>query len=166
MFYEFCVLFVFPLCLIYAAISDAMSFTISNRVSLVLLIGFVALVPFSGLSMQEVGMHLLVGFMVLVIGFILFAGGYLGGGDVKIISTASLWLGVELVGPFLIYIGLFGGVLALSCLHIRQTPLPQALHGQTWLLNWQCGEPAIPYGIAIGLAGLTVYPQSVWLGLV
>jgi len=46
MLYELCVLLIFPFALIYAGISDAMSFTISNKISLALFVGFVLLVPF------------------------------------------------------------------------------------------------------------------------
>ncbi len=165
MFYELCVLLIFPFCLIYAGIRDAMSFTIPNKVSLVLVAGFFLVVPFSGLSLAVIGSHILVGFLALIIGFLLFARGYLGGGDVKIIAAAALWLGSEHFGPFLIFTAIYGGLLSVIILYVRNMPLPAFLHHQTWLLDWQCGKAAVPYGIAIGLAGLSVYPQSHWLGL-
>lgn len=165
MFYELCVLLIFPFCLIFAGISDAMSFTIPNKVSLVLVVGFCLLVPFSGLSAAAIGGHVLVGFVALVMGFVLFARGYLGGGDVKIIAAAALWLGAEHVVPFLVVTAFFGGALSVFILYMRNWPLPSFLHGQRWLLSWQCGQAAVPYGIAIGLAGLAVYPQTHWLGL-
>ncbi len=165
MFYELCVLLIFPFCLIFAGITDALSFTIPNRVSLILVAGFLLLVPFSGMSLETIGTHILVGFIALMIGFVFFAQGYLGGGDVKIIAASALWLGLEQVGSFLIFTALFGGVLSLMCLYLHKTPLPKVLQGQTWLVNMQCGEAAVPYGIAIGLAGLSVYPQTHWMGL-
>lgn len=166
MFYEFCVLLIFPFALIYAGISDAMSFTISNKVSLALFIGFVLLVPFSGLSFEEIGTHVAIGFLMLLIGFVFFAFGYLGGGDAKIIAAASLWLGPEYTGMFLLFAAFYGGILSLIVLKIYNTPLPNFLANQKWLVNYQTGTAAVPYGIAIGLAGLSIYPSSHWLGLI
>ena len=165
MFYELCVLLIFPFLLIYAGITDALSFTIPNKVSLALLAGFVLLAPFSGMAMADIGAHVLVGFLTLVIGFVLFARGWLGGGDVKILAAAGLWLGPDQIGLFLLLVAAFGGALSLLCLYVRGTPLPPMLAGQRWLLNLQVGTAAVPYGVAIGLAGLAVYPSSHWLGL-
>lgn len=165
MFYELCVLLIFPFALIFAGITDAMSFTIPNRISLLLFIAFVVLVPFSDLTLAEIGSHVMVGFLMLVVGFILFARGYFGGGDAKIIAVASLWLGPEYTGMFVLFAAIYGGALSVIVLKIYQTPLPSFLANQKWLVNYQTGTAAVPYGIAIGLAGLSVYPYSHWLGL-
>lgn len=165
MFYELCVLLIFPFALIFAGISDAISFTISNKISIALFVGFMVLAPFSGLSIAEIGAHIMIGFLMLVIGFVFFARGYIGGGDAKIIAAASLWLGPELVVPFILMATVCGGFLSLLCLYLYNTPLPPVLSGQRWLLNFQTGTAAAPYGIAIGIAGLSIYPQSHWLGL-
>jgi len=165
MFYEFCVLLIFPFCLIFAGITDALSFTISNKVSLILIAGFALLVPFSGMGLADIGSHVLVGFCTLLVGIILFARGYIGGGDVKIIAVCALWLGVDHIASFLILTGFFGGLLSLLVLYIRKTPLPSLLQGQRWLINMQTGEAVVPYGIAIGISGLSIYPQTLWLGL-
>lgn len=164
--YELCVLLIFPFALIFAGISDALSFTISNRISLILLLGFVLLAPFSGLSFAEIGSHIFVGFLVLVIGFFLFARGYIGGGDAKIIAVVSLWFGPDYIAAFLLLVAIYGGVLSLVVLRVYNTPLPAFLSGQKWLINYQAGNAAVPYGIAIGLASLSIYPNTHWLGLV
>lgn len=166
MFYELCVLLIFPFALIYAGISDAMSFTISNKISLGMFVGFILLVPFSGLTLAEIGTHVVVGFLMLIVGFILFARGYFGGGDAKIIAAASLWLGPEYTGMFILFAAFYGGILSLIILKIYNTPLPSFLSGQKWLVNYQLGTAAVPYGIAIGLSGLSIYPYSHWLGLI
>ena len=166
MFYEFCVLLIFPFALIYAGVSDAMSFTISNKISLALVVGFVVLVPFSGLTLEDIGAHILVGFLMLVVGFILFARGYVGGGDAKIIAAASLWLGPDYTTMFILFACFYGGILSLVILKIYNTPLPSWLANQKWLVNYQTGTAAVPYGIAIGLSGLSIYPSSHWLGLI
>jgi len=76
-----------------------------------------------------------------------------------------LWLGPDQIGLFLLLVAAFGGALSLLCLYVRGMPLPPMLAGQRWLLNLQVGTAAVPYGVAIGLAGLAVYPSSHWLGL-
>lgn len=166
MFYELCVLLIFPFALIFAGISDAISFTISNKVSLLLLLGFVILAPFSGLSWAEIGLHILVGFSLLIVGFLLFAGGYIGGGDAKIIAAAALWLGPQYTVLFLMLATFYGGILSLIVLKIYNTPLPSFLAGQKWLVDYQAGKASVPYGIAIGVAGLSIFPQTHWLGFV
>ncbi|GAA6211128.1 prepilin peptidase [Hyphomicrobiales bacterium 4NK60-0047b] len=165
MLYEYCVLLIFPFALIYAGISDAMSFTISNKISLGLFVGFILLVPFSGLTLAEIGFHVAVGFLMLIVGFVLFARGYFGGGDAKIIAATSLWLGPEYTGMFLLFVAIYGGLLSLVILKVHKTPLPSFLANQRWLVNYQTGTAAVPYGIAIGLSGLSIYPYSHWLGL-
>lgn len=166
MLYEYCVLLIFPFALIYAGISDAMSFTISNKISFALIAGFILLVPFSGLTLAEIGSHVFVGFLMLIVGFILFARGCFGGGDAKLIAATSLWLGPEYTGMFLLFAAFYGGILSLVIMKIYSTPLPTFLSNQKWLVNYQTGAAAIPYGIAIGLSGLSVYPYSHWLGLI
>lgn len=166
MLYELCVLLIFPFALIYAGISDAMSFTISNKISLALFVGFVLLVPFSGLTLAEIGAHVFVGFLMLVIGFVLFARGYFGGGDAKIIAATCLWLGPNYTGMFVLFAAIYGGLLSVIILKIYTTPLPNFLASQKWLVNYQTGTAAVPYGIAIGLSGLSIYPYSHWLGLI
>lgn len=165
MFYELCVLLIFPFLLIYAGISDALSLTIPNKISLGLIASFLLLVPFSGLSLADVGGHVLVAFVILLTGFLLFAYGGLGGGDVKLLAASGLWFGPDHVLNFLMLVTIFGGLLSLICLMIRGTPLPPYLAGQRWLVNLQVGQAAVPYGIAIGLAGLGHYPSTIWLGL-
>lgn len=166
MFYELSVLLIFPFALIFAGISDAMSYTIPNKVSLILFVSFVLLVPFSGLSLAEIGSHVVVGFLMLVVGFLLFARGYFGGGDAKIIAAASLWLGPDYTGMFILFAAFYGGILSLFIMKIYNTPLPSFLAGQKWLVNYQTGKAAVPYGIAIGVAGLSIFPQTHWMGLV
>ncbi|MGL1715175.1 prepilin peptidase, partial [Vibrio parahaemolyticus] len=45
-----------------------------------------------------------------------FARGWLGGGDVKLISAASFFLGVESLVPFIVYTAIAGGGLSLIVL--------------------------------------------------
>ena len=84
---------VFPFAMIYAAISDILTMTIANRVSLVLIGAFLVVAPFIGLTWAEFGLHLMAFAVVLGITFALFATGALGGGDAKLMASTALWMG-------------------------------------------------------------------------
>ena len=165
MIYQLGVLALFPIAMGFAAMTDALSYKISNWVSLILVVGFIALVPFSGLDLNQILFHVGLAFIVLVIGFLMFVKGWLGGGDSKIIAAVALWLGPDHLALFLVLVGIFGGILSVLFLMVRKFPLPPFLAGQKWLVNWQCGTGDIPYGIAIGAAALITYPYTHWLGL-
>lgn len=166
MIYEWSVFLLFPLCLIFAGISDAISMTIPNKVSLLLVAGFVCLAPFSGLSLEAIGVHVLVGFVVLVVGIALFAMNWLGGGDVKLIAACALWFGADNLAPFLFAMAIYGGVLCVIIFNIQHSEYLLRFSKGAWLQHLIRQKSMVPYGIAICLAGLSVYPQTHWLGIV
>src|SRR2546430_9756421 len=70
----------FPAMMAFAASSDLLTMTISNRVSLILVGGFAALAAIGGVSAADVLSHLAAGCVVLVAAFGLFARGVIRGG--------------------------------------------------------------------------------------
>src|SRR6201999_2313961 len=112
---------------------DLFTMTISNRVSLALVAGFVVLALATGMGTPEIVMHLAAGATVLVVAFGCFAFGWIGGGDAKVAAGAALWFGFDHLLPYLLYASLFGGALTLLLLQFRQWPLPYPLLGQAWL---------------------------------
>ena len=76
----------FPAMMAFAASSDLLTMTISNRVSLILLAGFFALAAIAGISAMDMLSHLGAGCVVLVAAFGLFARGIIGGGDEAILD--------------------------------------------------------------------------------
>ena len=162
--YHIAILTIFPTAVILAAAMDLFSMTIPNRISLALLAGFFCLAPFSGLSLQDVGMHVLAGLLMLAITITLFAMHYIGGGDAKLASAVALWLGF---GDDLLLYGLYASILggALSILFIlfRQVPLPYKWARAPWIARLHAPRGGIPYGIALAVAALIVYHQSFWL---
>ncbi len=153
----------FPALMAFAAASDLLTMTISNRISLVLAAGFLVLAFVSGIGLSEVLMHLVAGATVLAAAFVCFAFGWVGGGDAKVAATAALWLGFGHLLNYLVYASVFGGVLTLLLLQFRQWPLPYALAGQSWLLKLHAKESGIPYGIALAVGALVVYPETDWI---
>jgi prepilin peptidase CpaA len=156
-------LFLFPALMAFAAASDLFTMTISNRVSLLLIAGFLVLAPLTGMSLTEIGLHLGAGLAVLAVTFGCFAMGWVGGGDAKVAAAAALWFGFAHLLDFLVYASLFGGALTLLLLGFRQWPLPYPLVGQSWLLRLHAKETGIPYGIALAMGALAVYPQTEWI---
>lgn len=153
----------FPALMAFAAASDLFTMTISNRVSLALAAGFLALALLSGMPFQQILSHIGAGLTVLVIAFGCFAMGWVGGGDAKVASAAALWFGFGHLLNYLLYASLFGGALTLLLLQFRQWPLPWQLAGQPWLLKLHAKETGIPYGIALAIGALMIYPETEWI---
>jgi len=156
-------LLLFPALMAFAAASDLFTMTISNRVSLALAAGFFVLALASGMGMATIIMHLGAGVLVLALAFGCFAMGWVGGGDAKLASAAALWLGFAHLMDYLLYASILGGALTLLLLQFRQWPMPVALAGQTWLMKLHARESGIPYGIALAIGALTIYPETEWV---
>jgi prepilin peptidase CpaA len=156
----------FPGLMAFAAVSDLLTMTISNRISLILIAGFAGLAAFGGMSLHDVMSHLGAGAAVLVVGFTCFAFGWIGGGDAKLAAAAGLWFGFDHLLNYLVYASLFGGALTLLLLQFRQWPLPYALGGQAWLMRLHHKDTGIPYGIALALGALFIYPDTEWVKVI
>ncbi len=156
-------LVLFPAIMAFAASSDLLTMTIPNRVSALLLAGFAALALASGMSLTEVGSHVLACALVLVITFVFFTRGWIGGGDAKLAAATALWLGFDHLLDYAIYASLLGGALTLALLQMRRLPLPEVIARHAWISRLHDKEGGIPYGIALAAAALLVYPQTPWL---
>jgi prepilin peptidase CpaA len=156
-------LLLFPALVIFAATSDLLTMTISNRVSLLLVAGFFVLAALTGMSLNDTLMHVAAGVAVLVVTFGCFAMGWMGGGDAKIAASVALWFGFPFLPGFLLYASLIGGLLTLVMLQLRQFPLPRFLQTQEWLRRLHDKKSGIPYGIALAIGALIIYPQTGWM---
>ena len=163
MFFDLALIFLFPAAMCFAASMDLFTMTIPNRISLFLVGAFFLMAPLMGLSLQEIGMHTLAGIAMLAVAILLFALGWIGGGDAKIFASASLWFGFEHLLTFALYASILGGVLTLILLSARKIPLPNFLIGQEWAMRLHNEKNGIPYGIALGTAALLVYPETNWI---
>jgi prepilin peptidase CpaA len=157
---------IFPLVMVFASISDLLSMTIPNRLSLLGIAAFVIAAPMVGLGLGEVGLHLAAGAAVLVGGFAMFAFGWIGGGDAKMAAVAALWLGLSHTLEFLLLGSVFGGLLAVVILLARRRLLPTIAVRQQWLIRLHDPSTGVPYGLALGAAALAIYPKTIWVGLV
>jgi len=154
------VLLIFPAALIAAAVSDFLTMTISNRLSLGLAAAFLVLAPLCGIPLISIGFSLLVAFVVFLVCFALFAANVMGGGDAKLLTAASLWFGLSpSLATFIVTVAYAGGGVTLLFLLLRLRadavvargiPLPMSI----------TGSRKIPYGIAIAIGGLMAFSAS------
>jgi len=157
---EAAVLLIFPLCMSIAAISDLLTMTIPNRVSLALAVSFLVLAPVFGFSFAEIGMHFAGAGIVFFACFALFALNVMGGGDAKLLAAAALWFGFDSsLMEFLVYVAFIGGVVTVLIVLLRSQssiimaiglPVPNSL----------MVAKKIPYGIAIAIGGILAFPSS------
>lgn len=153
-------LFFFPVAMAIAASSDLFTMRISNKLVLLLTVAFFIVAIAINLPLQQFAMHVLCALIVLAVAFGLFALRLIGGGDAKLAAATTLWLGFGMTLPYLAYAALFGGVLTILILVVRGMPLNPALASMGWLARLHNKRAGIPYGIALAIAGITVYSNS------
>lgn len=154
------IMVVFPFAMIYAAFSDALTMTIANRVSVVLMVTFVVIAPFIGLSLHDFAMHWAAFGLVLAVTFVLFAIRAMGGGDAKLLASTSLWMGFSpVLFEYLVTATFFGGMLTMALVLFRGSNM--ATVASTYpTMKHLVGEKDIPYGIALAVGGLLAFPQT------
>lgn len=156
-------LLLFPALMAFAASSDLLTMTISNRLSLLLASSFFLLALITGMSFGIIGMHLAAGALVLAVCFGFFAMGWIGGGDAKLAAATALWFGFEHLMDYMISAALLGGALTVLLLQFRKLPLPVALECQPWIQRLHAKGGGVPYGIALAGAALAIYPKTGWM---
>ena len=162
---EAATLLFFPALMVFAAISDLLTMTISNRISIALAILFVAMAFARGLPATEILWHLACGAAMLVVAFGMFARGWIGGGDAKLAAATAIWLGFDHLGDYALSASALGGLLTVSIILLRKWPLPGVLLARQWATRLHEPGTGIPYGIALASAGLLLYPETaIWLG--
>jgi prepilin peptidase CpaA len=133
--------------LIVAAVIDARTFTISNRLNLAVAAGAplywlsIALTPWPGMAIQLAAGGIVFGILAGA-----FYAGMMGGGDVKLAAALALWFSPGGTMKFLVFMSLAGGILTIALL---------ALHRS----RGRKGRPQIPYGVAIAFGGLAILAQ-------
>jgi prepilin peptidase CpaA len=163
MLIEATTLTLFPAVMAFAASSDLFTMTIANRVSLILAGGFVGLALVSGMSGLDMLMHAGAGAAVLVVSFVFFSRGWIGGGDAKLAAATALWFGFGHLLDYLFYASILGGALTLFLIQFRAMPMPPLLAGREWAERLHRPGGGVPYGIALAAAALLIYPHTEWM---
>jgi prepilin peptidase CpaA len=150
---------VFPAAMIFAAAMDMLTMTIPNRISIALAILFVPAAIAADFSLAQFGLHVAAGAVMLAAGIGMFSAGWVGGGDAKMLAGAALWLGFPQLAPLLLLTGAIGSLLMLAIVVYRTYPAG-ALPIPDWAARLHRSETGLPYGIAIGSAGVILFPYS------
>lgn len=150
-------LVIFPAAMLAAGFFDARTRMIPNRLVLAFAASFLVVGPLAGLGWAEIALHGLVALGALAFGFGLYAAGWLGGGDGKLIAATVLWLGPAATPAYLIYAALAGGALAVAMVTLRLAPRPSI--GRAKEPN---RGPSLPYGVALAAGGLLAFAGSFW----
>lgn len=142
-----------------AALVDLRRLVIPNSVVVALCLLWLPHMAATGAPMGAVVESAACAAIVFVGGALLFAGGLVGGGDVKLFAAAALWAGAAAVPRLLMLTALVGGALALlflSPLGPRLAALRDADPASAGSGVLPGGRTPIPYGIAIAGAALIV----------
>ncbi len=150
----------FILAMAALAVHDVLTFRIPNWANAAIAVAFV---PFAvalmmaGAEVWWLG-HLVAAAAVFAVGLVLFQFRAMGGGDVKLLTAAALWIGLEGVVPFVFMVGLAGGALVLVLLLLRRHltilaawALPRSPAARPRVLT--AGEK-VPYGVAIAIGAV------------
>ena len=126
-----------------AAIEDGWRLRISNLIPLAILALGIVACALAGLRIA-LWQNFALFIALLVVGSFLFSANLLGGGDVKLLASSSLWFNLSGGWQMLVMVAIAGGLLAILILSLR-TLLPDRAH--RWIpLRPKSG---IPYGVAI-----------------
>lgn len=144
---QLCV-FLLVILLTWAAITDVKKYTISNWISIALILFYIPFylsLPVKPDLFESIGLTLI----VLIIGFFIFAIKVIGAGDIKLFTAVTLWAGAANFIELLIIVSVVGGVLAITLLSIvlfRKYILKDSGMGSI-------GKVKLPYGVAIAAGG-------------
>ena len=151
----------FPVLVILGGLKDATSYTIPNWIPLALMAAFAPAALASGAPPASLGWCAAAGFAALICGMGMFAAGWIGGGDAKLLAAAALWLGLPAMTTYLAVTGIAGGALTLGLLALRSTALrPLTVNGPAWFCRLAGQGEGVPYGVAIAVGALAAFPLS------
>lgn len=135
------------LLLLIAAVIDVRTFTISNRLNLLVAL----LAPLfwwaSGLPLwPDAALQVATATGVFVLLALAFYAGMMGGGDVKLAAALALWLPPRATLEFLIWMSIAGGIVTVVALAVHR-------------IRRREGRPEIPYGVAIAIGGWAILAE-------
>lgn len=148
------------LILLYVAFADVAARLISNKVCLLLALLAIVRLPFG--EPQQLLASVYGAGVLFALLLIAHSRGYIGGGDVKLLTALSIGLSATSVIQFLTVTVLAGGVLALLHLMMRVLPYPalppvgSSLARRVYAVErWRNLRHApLPYGLAIACGGI------------
>lgn len=163
---EAAALVVFPMLMAFSAFSDLLTMTIPNRVSIALVVVFAVLAVSLQMPLATVALHLSCALAMLALTFVFFHFRWMGGGDAKLASATALWLGWDNLLDYWLIASIAGAALTLAIMELRRRELPSRLARLPFVARLGDASVGAPYGIALAIAGVLIYPRSsVWTQL-
>jgi len=150
----------FPALLTAGACGDLARYRIPNLLSVALAALYLPAALAGGAGLEEIAWHLGAGLAVLLAGMALFFAGLFGGGDAKLLAAAACWTGFAQLPAFLVFVALWGGLLAVLLMVLRAV-LRRVVRrpGSGWLARQLERPRDVPYGIAIAIGGILVFDR-------
>ncbi len=147
-----------------AGLSDIRGMVIPNIYSVV--VGLSFFVAFTGLYLggkaqifSPIWSHLMAAGLMFAVTLGLFAVRAIGAADSKLGTVFALWAGLKGLAPFLLFMALGGGILALAALILqKKKPFPNPAK-DSWVGRVQGGESKVPYGVAIVFGAAVAFYQ-------
>jgi prepilin peptidase CpaA len=136
------------LALIAAAIEDTARFRISNVTCLAVFAAALVAMGLHGFS-TSLWQNFAIAIAILAIGTPAFSAGWLGGGDVKLLSAIGLWINLKAVIGFISAVFIIGGVVALIYIFARR--FSRSAQGT------KSRERRVPYGLAIVAGAVFIF---------
>jgi len=146
-------LVIYAVALAAAGINDLVRYEIPNALCLALVGAFALYAP--SLPLTVLVSHVAAGLAVLAVTALGFAVGLMGGGDAKLLTATSLWMGWGELLPFILLTALAGGLIALILLVLRRL-LASRNRAGSWFGRLMAPDSGVPYGLAIAAAGLAL----------
>jgi len=159
MLLTFIIVMIFAGTMLTAAAKDATSMTIPNWISLAVIAGFFIVTPFVWQGLDTFITHLLVGLSFFSVGFVMFALGWLGGGDAKLMAATALWWQWDEAVIYIFYTTMLGGALAILLVFGRRY-IPSSVLTADWAHHLFKDEKKMPYGLALAGGALLTLPDS------
>ena len=132
-----------------ACVSDVRSLRIPDVYSIVVIAAFI---PAFLLSPEIFGRwweHMGALALMFILTYVMFCYGVMGGGDSKFGSALALWVGLKGLVPYVLFMGIMGGVVALASYFIKKKKPFKNPRAGSWVAEVQQGRNAVPYGVAI-----------------
>jgi prepilin peptidase CpaA len=165
-FFHVSILAFFPVLMALSASLDLLTFTIPNRLCAALALGYLVFAALLGVSAVDILLNISCALAILILAFVMFNLGWIGGGDAKLAAATAAWLGWTAILNYGLAAAIFGGILTLILLGARAAPLPAVLGRIEWLARLHNVKAGVPYGIALAAAGLMQYPNSsIWAAI-
>ena len=110
-----------------SASMDLLTFTIPNRLCAALALGYLVFAALLGVSAVDILLNISCALAILIIAFVMFNLGWVGGGDAKLAAATAAWLGWTAILDYGLAAALFGGILTLIILGARWRLCPPSL---------------------------------------